>query len=234
MAPPSQISEHVWWLPKAPPDRPSLCAVVGGRRTLWLDAGSSEAHAQELLAAAPSPDYVALTHSDWDHVIGASALGCPVIAHELTATMLGRLAGADWSDEGLDARVASGELEQWHVDDIRVELPPPREVTIVPADVVFRDRLNVQLGDVTVELHHVGGDHNAESTVMFVEPDRLLFLGDALYEIPSGGYTKAKLEPLVERVRRFDAEVYVDGHSETVLTRDDVEQQIAEALETAL
>jgi glyoxylase-like metal-dependent hydrolase (beta-lactamase superfamily II) len=231
---PSQISDHIWWLPKAPPDRPSLCAVVGERRTLWLDAGSSEAHAQELLAAAPSPDFVALTHSDWDHVIGASALGCPVIAHELTAAMLLRLAEADWSDAGLDARVAGGELEQWHVDDIRIELPSPREVTIVPADLVFRERLDLELGGVRVGLHHVGGDHNAESTVMLVEPDRLLFLGDALYEIPSGGYTKARLEPLVETIRSFDADLYVDGHSETVLSRSEVEAFIAEALETAV
>jgi glyoxylase-like metal-dependent hydrolase (beta-lactamase superfamily II) len=234
MAAPSKISEHIWWLPKAPPDRPCLCVVAGVRRTLWLDAGSSERHTRELLAAAPSPDFVALTHSDWDHVIGASALGCPVIAHELTAAMLLRLAEADWSDEGLDARVAAGELEQWHVDDIRVELPSPREVTIVRADIVFRERLDLDLGGVTVELHHLGGDHNPESTVMFVEPDRLLFLGDALYETPSGGYTKAKLEPLVDRVRSFDAALYVDGHSEATLSRDEVEAMIAAALQAAV
>ncbi len=234
MGSPSKVTDHVQWLPKAPPDRPSLCAVVGERRTLWLDAGSSEAHARELLAVAPSPDFVALTHSDWDHVLGLPALGCPVIAHELTAAKLLELAAADWSDEGLDTRVAAGELEQWHVDDIRVELPSPREVRIVPADIVFRDRLELDLGGVRVELHHVGGDHNAESTVMLVEPDRLLFLGDCLYEIPSGGYTKAKLEPLIERVRAFDAELYVDGHSETVLSRDEVDAMIAEALETAV
>lgn len=233
MPAPSQISEHVWWLPKAPPDRPCLCVVAGARRTLWLDAGSSERHTRELLAAAPAPDLVGLTHSDWDHVVGASALDCPVIAHELTAEALVRLAAADWSDEGLDERVAAGELLQWHVDDIREELPSPRKVTIVPADIIFRDRLEVDLGDVSVQLRHVGGDHAPDSTVMFVEPDRLLFLGDALYEIPSGGYTKAKLEPLVAVVSSFDAEAFVLGHSETVLSRDELEAFVAEALETA-
>jgi glyoxylase-like metal-dependent hydrolase (beta-lactamase superfamily II) len=233
MPAPSQISDHVWWLPKAPPDRPCLCVVAGARRTLWLDAGSSERHARELLAAAPAPDLVGLTHSDWDHVLGASALDCPVIAQELTADALVRLASADWSDEGLDERIAAGELLQWHVDDIREELPSPRNVTIVPADIIFRDRLEVDLGDVTVQLHHVGGDHAPDSTVMFVEPDRLLFLGDALYEIPSGGYTKAKLEPLVAEVRSFDAEAFVLGHSETVLSRGELEAFVAEALETA-
>jgi glyoxylase-like metal-dependent hydrolase (beta-lactamase superfamily II) len=234
MPAPSRITEHVWWLPKAPPDRPCLCVVDGGRRTLWLDAGSSERHARELLAAAPAPDLVALTHSDWDHVLGASTLGCPVIAHELTAEALVRLAAADWSDGGLDERLAAGELLQWHVDDIRVELPSPREVTVVPADIIFVDRLDVDLGDVSVQLRHVGGDHAPDSTVMFVEPDRLLFLGDALYEIPSGGYTKAKLELLVAEVHSFDAEAFVLGHSETVLSRNELEAFVAEALEAAV
>jgi hypothetical protein len=44
-----KISEHVYWLPPAPPDRPSLCAVVGSRWTLMLDAGSSAAHAGSFL-----------------------------------------------------------------------------------------------------------------------------------------------------------------------------------------
>jgi triosephosphate isomerase len=68
---------------------------------------------------------------------------------------------------------------------------------------------------------------------MFVEPDRLLFLGDAVYEIPSGGYTKANLEPLAEKVRAFDAEAIVIGHGETVLSRDELEEFLAEALNQA-
>jgi glyoxylase-like metal-dependent hydrolase (beta-lactamase superfamily II) len=181
----------------------------------------------------PAPDLVALTHSDWDHVLGASALDCPVIAQELTADALARMAAADWSDEGLDERVAAGELLQWHVDDIREELPAPREVTVAAADVVFRDRLDLELGGVRVLVRHVGGDHAPDSSVMFVEPDRLLFLGDAVYEIPSGGYTKEKLEPLVAEVRAFDADAYVLGHGETVLSRDELEAFVAEALATA-
>ena len=46
-----KISEHVYWLPPAPPDRPSLCAVEGEGATIWLDAGSSAAHTREFLDA---------------------------------------------------------------------------------------------------------------------------------------------------------------------------------------
>jgi hypothetical protein len=29
-----KITDHVYWMPQGPPDRPSLCAVVGDRRTI--------------------------------------------------------------------------------------------------------------------------------------------------------------------------------------------------------
>ena len=47
----TKITEHVYWLPPGPPDRPSVCAVVGDRRTLMLDAGSSRAHTRAFLDA---------------------------------------------------------------------------------------------------------------------------------------------------------------------------------------
>ena len=83
-----KISKHVYWLPPAPPDRPSLCAVEGERATIWLDAGSSPAHTREFLDALASegvakPTHVVLTHSHWDHVFGADELGAHVVAHEL-------------------------------------------------------------------------------------------------------------------------------------------------------
>src|SRR5205807_657300 len=64
LMPVERISAHVWWLPPGPPDRPSLCAVVGERWTLALDAGSSRAHTREFLAGLPQrPAAVAYTHS---------------------------------------------------------------------------------------------------------------------------------------------------------------------------
>jgi glyoxylase-like metal-dependent hydrolase (beta-lactamase superfamily II) len=67
------ISEHVLWLPPGPPDRPSLCAVVGARWTLALDAGSSRTHTREFLAGLPKPPAaVVYTHAHWDQSSAAS------------------------------------------------------------------------------------------------------------------------------------------------------------------
>jgi glyoxylase-like metal-dependent hydrolase (beta-lactamase superfamily II) len=237
VAAPAKISEHVYWLPPGPPDRPSLCAVVGERGTIWLDAGSSATHARELLGflvdeGVARPSHVVLTHSHWDHVFGAAELGAHVVAHELTADYLAELAVTDWSDEALDRRVASGDNSRRHAENVKAELPAPRDVRIALADIVFRDGLQLELGEVRLHVRHVGGDHADDSTVIYVEPDRVLFLGDCLYEAPSDGYTAERLQPLIGAVRSFEAELYVEGHSETTLSRLELDELIAEASAT--
>jgi glyoxylase-like metal-dependent hydrolase (beta-lactamase superfamily II) len=216
-----------------------MCAVVGDRGTIWLDAGSSAAHAREFLSdlagdGVAEPSHVVITHSHWDHVFGADELGAHVIAQERTAVYLDQLAATDWSDEALDRRVASGEASPQHAENVKAELPAPRDVRIAQAEIVFRDGLVLQLGGVRVEVRHVGGDHADDSTVVFVEPDDLLFLGDCLYEAPSGGYTSERVGPLVEAVRGFGAQLFVEGHVETVLSAAALDEVIAEARSTAV
>ena len=226
-----RISDHVYWLPPAKPDRPSLCTVVGEHATLMLDAGASDAHARLFLDALAAegvapPIAVVLTHSDWDHVFGAVEVGAPVIAHQLTDIALAELAATDWSDEALDARVEAGERSAQHAANIKAEMPAPRDVRVARADTLFEEGLDLELGGVTVRVRHVGGDHAADSTVMYVERDRLLFLGDALYESTGGEaggvartLTAERALPLLDAVLAFDAELYVEGHTDTVMPR---------------
>jgi glyoxylase-like metal-dependent hydrolase (beta-lactamase superfamily II) len=227
----AKISQHVYWMPPGPPDRPSLCAVVGERRTLMLDAGSSAAHTREFLDAlsaegAARPGAVVYTHSDWDHVLGGAELGVHVIAHASTAERLIELAARDWSDEGLDRRVAAGLSSPQHAEHVKVELPAPRRVEIAPADIVFHEGIDIELGGATVRVRHVGGDHSAESSVMLVEPDGVLFLGDALCDSPAGTMTAELALPLADAILAFDAERYVEGHHPSVTSRAEMEELI--------
>jgi glyoxylase-like metal-dependent hydrolase (beta-lactamase superfamily II) len=227
----TKITEHVYWLPPGLPDRPSVCAVVGDRRTLMLDAGSSRAHTRAFLDAlwaesGTRPSAVVYTHSHWDHVFGGAELDGQVIAQTLTAKQLLELAARDWSDEGLDRRVAAGHSSPEHAAHVKEELPSPRTVEVAPADIVFQDGLALELGGVTVHVRHVGGDHSADSSVMYVEPDRLLFLGDCIYDSPAGALTAELAFPLHEAILGFDADVYVEGHDASVSSRTDIESLI--------
>jgi glyoxylase-like metal-dependent hydrolase (beta-lactamase superfamily II) len=231
-----KVSEHVFWLPPGPPDRPSLCAVVGENATVLLDGGASSAHARLMLDVlandgAPPPMAVALTHSHWDHVFGAAEVGAPVIAHVLTADFLAALAATDWSDAALAARVADGEVTPEHAANVTEELPAPRDVQVVPAEVVFDDRLDLELGGVRIRVQHVGGDHAPDSCVMFVEPDRVLFVGDCLYDSVGVGVRTLTVErvfPLHDALLSFGAELWVDGHGESVVLRPEAEAMLAE------
>jgi glyoxylase-like metal-dependent hydrolase (beta-lactamase superfamily II) len=235
----TRIAEHVYWMPPGSPDRPSVCAVVGDRRTLMLDAGSSVAHTRaflrELVAEGSArPSAVVYTHSDWDHVLGGVAVEGLVIAHALTATRLLELDARDWSDEGLERRVIAGLSSAQHVANVKAELPSPRTVEVAPADIIFHDRIELDLGRVAVHVRHVGGDHSAESCVMYVEPDRVLFLGDCMYLSPDGALTVESAFGLRDVILGFGAEQHVEGHHEAVSSRSDMEQlfdkmQLAEA-----
>jgi glyoxylase-like metal-dependent hydrolase (beta-lactamase superfamily II) len=204
-----RITDHVWWMEPGPPDRPSLCGVVGARWTLALDAGSSRAHTRSFLDGLPeSPSAVVYTHSHWDHVFGGVEIGGLVIAHRLTARKLDEMAKRDWTD---DENVN---------EHIRQELPSPRVVEIAPVDLVFDDGLGLDLGGVIVHVRHVGGAHADDSSVMFVEPDGVLFLGDALCD--------AVDDRLANSVLGFGATHYVEGHHEALSTRTELEAIIAE------
>ena len=227
----TRIAEHVYWMGPGPPDRPSVCAVVGERRTLMLDAGSSQAHTRAFLDAlwaesAARPNAVVYTHSHWDHVFGGAEVGGQVIAHASTAERLVELAALDWSDEALDQRVAAGRASPQYAANVKEELPSPRTVEVAPAGIVFQDGLDIELGGVTVRVRHVGGDHCAESSVMYVEPDRVLFLGDCMCDSPAGALTAELAFPLVDAIIGFDAELYVEGHGASVLSRADFESLV--------
>ena len=213
-----RISEHAWWMPPGPPDRPSLCAVVGDRWTLALDAGSSRRHTREFVAGLPRrPDAVVYTHSHWDHTFGGVEIDRLVIAHELTAPKLVELASRDWND---DDKVS---------DHIKEELPSPRTVEIALADIVFGPALDLDLGGVTVHVEHVGGDHCDDSCVMLVEPDGVLFVGDALCAGAGDVLTAEKALPLFERILAFPAQAYIEGHHPAVTSRRELEELIAKA-----
>ncbi len=229
----TNISDHVYWLPPGPPDRPSLCAVVGARRTLMLDAGSSAEHARLVLDGLSElgielPSLTAFTHWHWDHVFGAAEIGAPVIAHVETAAKLAAMAETDWSDEALDRRVAEGIDSEQHAANVKEELPSPREVQVAQADVVFEDGLDLELGGVTVRVRHVAGDHASDSCVVHVEPDRVLFLGDCLYEAPSGGYTAERAQPLLDAVLGFGAKIFVEGHHDKAYGRAELDEYLTE------
>ena len=205
-------------------DRPVLGAIRGTTGTLIVDGGASPAHlnafAAELATRERPPIIgIALTHWHWDHSFGSAALDVPVIACEKTAEGVAVQAAYDWSDAALEQRVHDGLELAFSLPHIREELPDRSDLRIVVPHVTFAESHQVDLGDTTVELRWVGGDHADDSVVVWEPKDRVLFLGDALYQCLWGDpvyLTIAGTRALLDRLAAFDPAYALEGHDENV------------------
>jgi glyoxylase-like metal-dependent hydrolase (beta-lactamase superfamily II) len=224
----SQITPHIWWLsPNSETDRPTLGTIVGSHGTLLVDTGNSPTHARHLIQEIEHrgiglPTFVLLTHWHWDHIFGASEFQATTLASCETKRIVSEMAGWEWSDSALDARVAQGIEIAFCRDNIIKELPEPRQLTLRPPDIGFTDLIELNLGDITCEIIHVGGDHAPDSSIVYVPQDKIVFLGDCLYldiYATPNRYTTAKLFPLIEALLALDADIYFEGHNPNPTTR---------------
>jgi len=231
-----RIGERFWYQTQvAETDRPVLGMVVGNERTLMIDAGNSEKHAQLFLdemksQGVPRPDVVALTHAHWDHIFGLPVVNnIPSIAHTKTKQEMAKLIPLSWSNEAIDERVEAGTEIEFCATAIKKEFPDERDIKIVLPMITFDTKMEIDLGGVTCILQHVGGDHAGDSVVVFIKEEKILFLGDSIYcnmYAPKWNYTVEKTQALVEQLMKFEADTYILSHS-GVISRDEFEQEMA-------
>ena len=231
-----QITPHVYYLPPdSRTDRPVLGVVSGSRASLLVDAGNSPAHANLLLdeitrLRLPSPAYLVLTHWHWDHIFGAHTLNLPTIASMETRQMVTHMAQLDWSDRALDRRVEEGSEIDFCRTMIKAELPDRRQLVIKPPEIGFERQIELDLGGVICRIVHVAGDHSADSSVVHVVEDRVMFLGDCLGEDLYSGprsYTPQKFLPLIERIMSFEVDFFLEGHAPEPETRRALTDELA-------
>lgn len=216
-----QLTERIFFLPpEQDTDRPILAAIRGKQKTLLVDAGNSAQHASLFLKQLGKEDIsniqmVVLTHWHWDHSFGADELNVVTIAHEQTKWQLQQLIPLSWSDDALHKRVLEGSESPFCAEMIKKEYGNNRHITIALPNITFKEKIHLDLGDISCRVEHVGGDHSHDSSVIFVEEEKVLFLGDCLYphlysEKPI--YTVHNVLSLVEQLNTFDADTYVLSH----------------------
>ncbi|SDC27085.1 Glyoxylase, beta-lactamase superfamily II [Paenibacillus sp. UNCCL117] len=230
-----QIGERFWYMtPEFENDRPVLGMVVGRNKTLMIDAGNSESHAQYFLnelrkREIAGPDFVALTHWHWDHIFGLSALTDAVsIASKATKKEMEKLLPYSWSDEALAARVKEGTEIQFCADAIKKEYASQRDIKIILPKMIFDYRLEIDLGGVTCLVQQVGGSHASDSVVVYVKEEKILFLGDCICADIYAKNRNYKIDEtlrLLDRLAAFDADTYVLSHG-LPISKNEFEQEI--------
>lgn len=209
--------------------------VVGNNKTLMIDAGNSEAHAHYFLnelkkREVPHPDLVVLTHWHWDHIFGLSALPDTVsIASKETEREMEKLIPFSWSDEALDARVKEGIEIEFCAKAIKEEYTDHREIKIILPDVTFDRRIEINLGGVTCIVQFVGGDHAADSVIVYMKEEKILFLGDCIYPkmyAEKVHYTIKETLRLLDELESFDAQTYIPSHQKPI-SKEEFNREVA-------
>ncbi|NBI29219.1 MBL fold metallo-hydrolase [Chengkuizengella marina] len=221
--------------PVSETDRPILGMVVGDQKTLMIDAGNSEKHAQYFLnelskKQVSRPNIVAITHWHWDHIFGLSSLNDAIsISYKGTKEEMEKLIPLSWSDEAIDERVNEGTEIEFCANAIKKEFVNHRDITITLPTLTFKNKLEIDLGGVTCVLQHVGGDHAVDSVVVYIKEEKILFLGDCIYpDIFSKKikYTIRRTLDLLDLLNTFKADTYVYSHG-TAITKKEFDEEVS-------
>ncbi|HEX6472972.1 MAG TPA: MBL fold metallo-hydrolase [Streptosporangiaceae bacterium] len=175
--------------------------MVGPTSVTLIDTAATEMRARLLRSAIASvtalaPRTLVNTHHHGDHTYG----NC-VFAHE--AVIIGH--------DDCPAEMAEQDLlltHLWpHVDW--------GDIAIVPPTVTFPERLRLYVGELRVELIHVGPAHTTNDVVVWVPEHRVLFAGDIVFNGGTPfvlmGSVAGSLRAL-RRLRELDAATIVPGH----------------------
>ncbi|GAB4051528.1 MBL fold metallo-hydrolase [Catellatospora paridis] len=227
-----KLAGRVWWYPHDDDHdniQGGVAVIADESGSTLVDAGNSPAAALRISAAIqaaglPAPRRLVYTHHHWDHVWGACAWpDVEVIGHQSGARLLEAEARRPWSHRYLREQAAANprlvpsfRARAWAMADWD-------GFAVVPPHTEFADTLTLRGG---IEVHHVGGRHAEDSTVVAVPDSGVLLTGDCFYppphhlRQPGDTHDDQLIRSLLDEdtFGRFDW--YVDSHHQPRTDRD--------------
>ena len=214
-----KLSEHIWYMPfEQERDRPNLGYVKGKNWSLAIDAGHSAAHTKEFYTLLekenlPLPCLTLLSHWHWDHTFGMHAVNGLTLANEKTNNHL-----AEWKNK--IEKNGPAEFFPLH-ESIRKEYSENKEVIVKLADIVYSGEMSLDLGDCTVKVIQSEAPHTDDSTLVYIENDKTLFVGDATGDdFFTGIKDSALCKKLADTIRLLNPQICMEGHWVPVETDD--------------
>ena len=242
-----KVTEHIYIHPAEHyTDRPNIGIIAGEKFSLLYDAGNSAKHVEKLKSelseqGLPHPDFVLLSHWHWDHSFGAKFWNAPVIAGRKTDERLQTAAEWQWDDISMENRIESGEDIVFCSEMIKREYPDRNKIEVVPADIVFEERMSIDIGGISCEIIHAKGPHSEDSVICYIPSEKFLFLGDAnckdlygkpwefdieheedfLDNIAKIPYDKVLTDDFIRLLDALDFELCISGHAE-IMTKNEL------------
>ena len=206
-----RLTEHIWYMPyEEERDRPNLGYVLGKNWSLAIDAGHSADHVRAFYALLakenlPLPSLTVLTHWHWDHTFGMHAVNGLTLANAQTDRYL-----AEWKRKV----EKDGPGEFLALDEsIRREYRENAGVIVRQADIVFTGEMTLDTGGCAVTVMQAEAPHTDDSTLVYVQNDKTLFLGDSTcHEFLTGIKNRDLCGKLADTIRGIHPEICMEGH----------------------
>lgn len=224
-----QITERIYYLAnKQETDRPLLGYIKGDRYSLMIDGGNSKSHIEKFNQSLEEfnlkiPDYAAITHFHWDHTYGMHAIKGHTIACGITNKKLKTMSNWEWSDDAMTSRLSSGEDIEFADTNIRKEYQYLEDIKVVPADIEFKNELELNLGGINVILKHVIAPHSEDSVIIYVPEEKVVFIGDAYSKdyYDNFKYDPLKIKNFADTLDNLEFNTCFPGHS-APLKKDEI------------
>jgi cyclase len=185
--------------------------VVTGRGVVVIDTLDRPARGHELAAAIKARTdrpiiLVINTHHHYDHVFGNQAFDAPIVAHRVLPEQLAQAAARDLMPVALAARLSEHPEDRWLADELELTYP----------NVLFENRLTLNLPPVRMILEHLGG-HTPDSCIVDLPDEGVVFSGDLVFEGRVPYLRQAHMEDTLKalrRLQRLGARIVVPGHGD--------------------
>ena len=222
-----QLTDHIWIMPfEAERDRPNLGYVKGDNWSMAIDAGHSAAHTMDfydLLGKEnlPLPALTVITHWHWDHTFGMHAVNGLCLANAKTNKYL-----SEWKEK--IEKNGPDEFFAIH-ESIRREYAGGAEVIVKQADMVFSGEITLDLGNCKVKVIQAEAPHTDDSTLIYVDNDDTLFLGDATGADFFTGIKRTDIcDKLAYTIKEINPGICVEGHWMPVDVQDTLNDLMCE------
>ena len=184
-----RLAENVWLWPHDPSFnaiQSSVGVLIGENGSVLVDAGNSPELARRIRhelaqSGLPPVSHIIYTHHHWDHTYGACEFQVPVLSHSMCKTILADEAHKPWGPEYLLQEIERNPLLRASYGARMRAIRDWATFRIIIPDVVFESLMTIKLGQINIELQHVGGQHAEDSIVVKVPSARVMFLGDCYY-----------------------------------------------------
>jgi glyoxylase-like metal-dependent hydrolase (beta-lactamase superfamily II) len=196
--------------------------VIGKNGVLVIDSTFSPDDAKQILKNIRSVTqkpirYLFNTHHHADHTFGNQVFSARVVAHRGCKNIMTKLLKGEWTQDSIQKWVEENPEWKEKLNNLKITLP----------DLVFDDRLEIDLGNIKVNLIHVGG-HTKDSSIAHVSQSKVLFAGDIVFQgrypfMRDGDSQKWLLA--LKGTRDLNFEILVPGHG-YICDKAEVEHQI--------